>query len=243
MRYLVYSMIFVWLPLTCHVAYGSDDRNEGITATGTCLKKVAQDRASVTLLSTALAPMASDASREATKAHQKLRESVQALKLENMSLETTGYNVSEEREWVNKKTVSKGFRANLSLEVQTSDIARIGDVIAVATKLGIKGVSGLNTFVSNEKYKSEYEGCLESATRNAKDKALKLAKGAGVKLGKVLAINEGGSPVSSRSYVSRAVASGMMALDDAVESAEPAPTIDAKPIDMTVSATVTFDAD
>jgi uncharacterized protein YggE len=240
MRQLIYSLACSSWFLVSGTSFATDESNNGITATGTCIKKVSQDRASVALLSTSLAANATEASREATKAHNKLRDAIQNLKLENMQLDTLGYNVSEEREWLNKKSVSKGYRANIALQVETSDIARIGDVIAVATKQGVKGVDQLNTFVSNEKYKSEYEGCLETAARNAKDKAAKLAKGAGIKLGKVLVINEGRPPSNTISYRRGEVMAQARAFAESDNSAEPAPVTDAKPIDMTVSATVTF---
>lgn len=216
------------------------DRDRGITATGTCLKKITQDRAMVTFTTNVLAPNASNASKEATKDSQKLRAALQALKLENSSLETTGFNVSEDRQYENKKLVSKGFRARIGLSIETSEIGRVGEAISAAASLGVKEVDSLRTFVSAEKHKAEYEGCLEIATRNARDKAQKLAKGAGIKLGKVLRINEGTvhAPVSSEKSYMRGAPMAMAGAQDA-ES----PTIDARADDMTVSATVTFDAD
>jgi len=214
----------------------------GIMATGTCLKKISQDRAAVTLSVSTLAPNPSLASNETTKLHQKLRDAVQHLKLENLALETTNYSVGEEREWVNKKMVSKGFRSRISLVVETSEISRVGEVIAAATKLGVKDIDGLNTFVSSDKYKAEYEGCLEVATRNARDKALKLAKGAGVKLGKVKSISEGPAP-SSQNYGNRPVMMTRAFSDAAAPELDAGPTIDTKSVDLNVSATVTFDAD
>jgi uncharacterized protein YggE len=174
--------------------------------------------------------------------HQKLRDALQQLKLANMTLETGHYTVGEEREWVNKKSVSKGFRASMSLIVETSEINRIGEVIATATKMGIKDVGGLNTSVSSEKYKSEYEGCLEIASRNARDKAIKLAKGAGVKLGKVKSIDEGVSP-PNHGYGTRSVMMTRAFADGAAPADESGPMIDTKSLDLNVSATVTFDVD
>ena len=215
----------------------------GITATGACLKKITQDRASLILTSSFLSSSASQASNEATKVHQKLREAVQKLKLQNMGLETTNYSVGEEREWVNKKMVSKGFRARISLQVETSDIARMGEVIAAAANIGIKDIDSLSTFVSAEKYKSEYESCLEVASHNAKDKALKLAKGAGVKLGKVKSISEGALATPHSVAVRPMVMAKSMGGAELGSSPDEGPTIDTKSVDLNVSATVTFDAD
>jgi uncharacterized protein YggE len=240
MKELFISTLFVLQAIPAFAAIQSD--SNGITATGNCLKKITQDRASVTLTASSLAPDARQASTESTKLHQKLREALQGLKLQNAVLETSNYSVGEEREWINKKMVSKGFRARISLQFETSEIARIGDVIATATKLGIKDIDGLNTFVSSEKYKAEYESCLEIASRNAKDKAIKLARGAGIKLGIVKSISEGAQS-SAHTFGSKPM---MMTRsfaeadsnDDSVTKG--GPTIDTKSVDLNVSATVTF---
>lgn len=218
------------------------EREFGITATGSCIKKVSQDRAAVTLTASSLKNNASQAVSEATRIHERLRDAAKALNLKSASLDTESVYVYEDREWVDKKMVSRGYRAKIALSIESSDIGRMGEVIALGIKQGIQEVGGLKTFVSKEKFKAEYDDCLETATRNAKDKAQKLAKGAGVRLGKVMNISEGGSESSVVQNFERAALMGMeyknMA-SDAVAS----PTIEAKTLDMTVSATVMFQVD
>jgi uncharacterized protein YggE len=214
----------------------------GITATGTCVRKVSQDRASVSLASSSLQNNAGQAVVEATRIHEKLRSVIKALNLENASFDTESIQVNEEREWVDKKLVSRGFKARIGLSVESSDIPRMGEIITIASKQGVKEIGSLTTFVSSYKYKSEYEDCLELATKNAKDRAQKLAKGAGVKLGKVKIIAEGPNSFNSIPHVGRSSAR-VMALGAAMESSEPAPSIDTKPLEMNVSATVVFQVD
>lgn len=223
---------------------GESHLYEGIKATGLCIKKISQDRGSVVFFSTVIAPNAGESSREANKSHQKLRDAVQALKIDGLQFETSSYSVSEEKEWVNKKFVSKGYRTSIALRVETPEIGKLGDIIAAATKTGIKGAEQLTTFVSPQKYKEEYESCLEVATRNAKDKAAKLARGAGVRLGKVVSISEGAESQTVGGYMSMAQASQPMAkiMSDSV-SDQPPPSIDVSPVDINVSATVTFMAE
>ncbi|MCX6124044.1 MAG: SIMPL domain-containing protein [Proteobacteria bacterium] len=239
-RFLAFAGLTILSTLggTGQIAFSAEiDTVQGITTTGTCLKKVSQDRASVTLTTNILAPSPGTASKEATKEHQKLRDAIIALKLGNTTLETAGYNVFEDKQYESKKLVSKGFRARIGLSVETSEISRIGEAIAVAAKHGVKDVDSLSTFISAEKHKAEYEACLEIAAKNARDKGVKLAKGASVKLGKVLRIEEGARSPSRSNYKS----APMLAMaSDGTSSDAPAPSIDARAEDMTVSATVTF---
>ena len=62
---------------------------QGITAVGTCLKKIAQDRISLTISSEALTPNPSQSSQEATQEYQKIRNEIQKMKLNNQTLETS----------------------------------------------------------------------------------------------------------------------------------------------------------
>jgi uncharacterized protein YggE len=236
--FLVFS--FLTLVLLEPKVNAGDEREAGITATGTCLKKVSQDRASVVLTSNILAANAGTASKEATKENQQIRDAVLKLNLANATLETTGFSVYEDKQYEKNKYVSKGFRAVIGLSVETSEISRIGEVIATASSLGVKQIDRLSTFVSIEKNKLEYESCLEVAAKNAKDKAIKLAKGVGVKLGKVLRIQEGSSQQDRAEFMDYSMDAAPQA-DGAVARA--APVIDARAQDMTVTATLTFSVD
>lgn len=232
--------VLIGFNVTTAYAHEVADR-KGISATGTCLKKVAQDRGAITFTATALASNASESSKAATQEHQKLRAAIASLKLENATFETANFQVSEEREYQNKKWISKGYRTRISLALETSDIARLGDAIAAAAKIGVKEIDQLNTFVSHEKMKAEYESCLETATQNARDKALKLAKGAGVKLGKVQAVMEGSQAGTTRTPMMKSM---MMAPAAAAGyDGEAGPTIESKAEDLQVSATVMFGVD
>jgi uncharacterized protein YggE len=234
---------YCFVAFTCLVStLGSaeSDQNSGITARGKCLKKIAQDRASVTLTSSALAMKSEESTSNATKQSQQLRKALLDLKLEDAQLNTNGYTVHDETEWTNKKSVFKGYRTRITLEIETSNIPRIGEAISAAAKLGIKDIGNLNTFVSAQKYKAEYENCLEEASRNARDKAAKLAKGANVSLGKVISIQEGSLERNSPSIQRTSYAvMGVRGMDDSTASV---PSIDAKPLDLSVDVTITFQA-
>jgi uncharacterized protein YggE len=233
-------IIFIGLSAS---AASADDKVSGISATGTCVRKISVDRASISLANTSLQPSPGRAMQEATREHEKLRAALKNLNLPGAVFETDDVQVREDREWVGKKMVSRGYLARIGISVETSDIAKIGDVIAVAGKHSVKDIGELTTFVSKEKYKAEYEDCLENAARNAKDKAQKLAKGAGVKIGKVIDITEGRSGPSYDTGVRFKGVRALGASFDAAAAAEPSPTIEAKQTEITVSATVLYKVD
>jgi uncharacterized protein YggE len=219
------------------IAFADDASTRGITVTGECLKKIPQDRGAVTVASSFVAPTPRDAAQKAIAAHEKIKSAILSLKLADLQVETANYSVFQECSYSAKsERVCTGYRATLSTRFETSDIPSLGEIISTASSQGAQDVSDLEMFVSSAKLKVEREGCLEIATQNAKDKATRLAAGAGVTLGKILSLQEGLGdsphfPVQGRMF---ATAKGMAASDTS------APSIDAKPVDLTVSVTATY---
>jgi uncharacterized protein len=228
-----------FLLFTSFAALGGEV-SHSITTQGSCLKKISQDRGRVVLVTTAIGPSPQAAATDVNKNSDELRRKIGELKLGNLQLETLSYNVYEDKVYENKKYVSKGYRASLSLSVETSEIPRIGEVIAVANSKGIKQIEGLSTFVSQEKFKLEYEACLETSARNAKEKAQKIAKGLGINLGKVINVSEGNhaSQPVNRGFQQYAMAEMGVAKVGATDAG---PTIDSRPEDLSVTVTVTFE--
>jgi len=210
-----------------------------ISVTGECLARVAQDRGAVTVTSSVVAKTPQEASSKTIAAHEAIKKEVKGLSLRDASTETVVYSVFEECSYDGSRRSCTGFRARLASRFETSEIARIGEVIGVASRLGAEEVSNLQTLVSPELMKREREGCLEQATRNAASKAAKLAAGAGVSLGRVRSIEEGvasgeGWPVA-REFAPRALA--------AVANAAPEASVEAKPVDISVTVSVVYDID
>jgi uncharacterized protein YggE len=239
--YYVRLLTFILALTTASAPLASNaqpSETKGISVTGECLKKIAQDRGGVSLGTTALAEKAGDAAEQTIKAHEKMKAEVVKLGLKDFSSETESYGVSQECSYDEGKRRCSGFRAILLTRFETSDIARLGDIVAVGAKHNSQEVSQLSTFVSPEKMKAERESCLEIATKNAAAKAQKLASGAGVRLGVLLSLSEstdgGGHPPYP---IARTRALSIQA--DA-EVAMTAPTVDAKAQDIQVSVKAVY---
>ena len=208
----------------------------GITVTGECLKKVSQDRGAVTVGTSIVAQKASAAAERAIEAHEHIKVDVAKLKLKDSTQQTANYSVSEECTYNGGKRLCTGYRANISTRFETSDIPRLGDVIAVAAQHGSEDISQLQTFVSREKLKESREACLETATQNAAAKALKLATGAGVKLGKLLSLSENTAPGGAFPIYQRNNNMEMKSMSLAAS----APSIDSQAEDLQVSVSANY---
>lgn len=211
------------------------DEPRQITVQGNCLKSVQPDRGSVDFYSESINMDSQKAVAAATKAYENARDAVKKLNLKNLELSTLENSLNEERPWENNKSVFKGYRSRIGLRVYTSDIARLSEVTGAVAKQGIKNFGSFQTDMSPQKLKEEQESCLEIAIQNAKSKADKMAKAAGAKVGKVLALHEGassGGQPPPRMY--------MMKNEMMGGAADTAATIDTKAESLSMSVTASY---
>jgi len=195
---------------------------------------VTPDRGSVELSMEKTAPSVAAAVAEVTKRIDAARAEVKKLNLANLELQTSQFQVNERRDWENQKHVFKGYSATMGLTVSTSDVPRLGDVLGMASKLGLNGSGGLRTYLSNEKQQSEYLRCLDLATVDARKKAERLVSKLGAKLGALESIIEGPRQDASPPPNARME----MAMSKA--SADSGPTIDVGQQTLSTSIRVTF---
>ena len=215
----------------------SKEFQRAVTVTGSCIKTLTPDRGSVAVTADVLKPDLSSASAEALQIYTKVKSAIQALKLKDAEFTTTESSFQEEKEWRKEKSISKGFRARMSLQVSTTEVSRLGEVLGLAGKQGIRQVSGLNLSVSPERTKIERENCLEEAVKNARAKADSIGRAAGTKIGRVLEVveqQEAGGPV----YPMRNVRTFSAAAD--MNAGASAATVDAGTEKLTVNIAATF---
>jgi uncharacterized protein YggE len=184
------TAVAIFAPLVLFVANVATASEHQVTVSGACTRQVTTDRGSITLTSDVRDDNLKNAIRKASRQYDRAVDSIKKLKLENMDLQTTEYNVGEVREWENNKSVFKGYRARVGLTVSTSDIQRLSEVMEVGAREEIREVGRLTTFLSSDKIRKEQELCLKEAAENARSKADKLAASLGARLGSVIAISE-----------------------------------------------------
>lgn len=182
-------MMLLTLPLLLLVSVPSFARH--VSVSGKCDIKVTPDRGSVQLLTEKTASTVKEAVDVVSKQIDAVKAQVQKLGLKDLELRTTQFQVSPHHNWENNRNVFKGYRASLGLEVETSEIVKLGDVMARAAGQGINNTNNYRTFLSLEKSQREYLKCLDIASEDALKKAKQLAKNMNAKLGEIESITEG----------------------------------------------------
>lgn len=227
------------LPLVGSAAQAVSERRS-ISVSGTCTRQITPDRGSITVTVEIMDMDLQVAAKKATETYDKVKEAVQKLRLENPNLTTSEYSLIEVKEWQKDRNVFKGFRARMGLRVATSSIQRLGEVITIAAKQGVRDVGALNTFLSQEKLLKEQSNCLEEAGANATARATRLASSLDAKLGEVLEITEAsssGQPSPPPIVMNAMMSKRMNMMGGAEDAAAPSVEAGAQTLNVTIYAT------
>ena len=177
---------------------------------------------------------------KATEIFERVRKKILENKISKLDLETSEFSVNEVREWEKDKVVSKGFQSRASLKISSSDFGFSSKVIGIALSEGVKDVSNLHNYVSNEVIDRARFDCLQEAVKNAKAKAEKMAEAAGARVGGVISLSESSGDLSPPSPPHVFMAKAMRGAPQS-EAADNGPTIDAGKITIATDVSVSFE--
>ncbi|MBI4146870.1 SIMPL domain-containing protein [Candidatus Woesearchaeota archaeon] len=107
-------------------------------------------------------------------------------------VETTGYHVEKIQEWDpdTNRMVERGYRASNSFMVSIKDLLSVGKLLDVGVQAGANNVESISFELSDAREKEVKTEALHRAAQNAREKAVALAEGAAVSLGKVRSVQE-----------------------------------------------------
>ena len=159
-----------------------------IVTNGEGLVKRAPDRAWVTIGAESRARTAQEAQRLNTDAMTAVNERIKAAGIPADAIQTTGYNLQPEFDYVNGKQTLRGYVARNQVQVRVDALAKTGDVIAAAVATGATSVSGVR-FDLKGREAVEREA-LRVAVQDARLRATAAATGAGVSIDRVIRVEE-----------------------------------------------------
>ena len=159
-----------------------------IVTTGEGVVKRAPDRAWVTIAAESRARTAQEAQRVNTDAMTAVIERVKAAGIPADAIQTTGYNLQPEFDYVNGKQTLRGYVARNQVQVRVDALAKTGDVITAAVATGATNVSGVR-FDLKDRDTIERDA-LRVAVQDARQRANYAATGAGVSIDRVIRVDE-----------------------------------------------------
>jgi uncharacterized protein len=201
-----------------------------VVTTGEGVVKLAPDRLWVSIAAESRAKSPKEAQRANADAMKAVLDRLKTLRLPDDAIRTSGYDLQPEFDYNNGRQTLRGYVARNSVEVRVDDITRAGDVLDAAVGSGATNVSGVR-FDLKDRSAAEREA-LRNAVADARRRADSAAAGAGLKVERVVRIEEH----RSMSPEPRPM---MMARQSMVADAAGAPPIVPGEIEVRVSVTLT----
>lgn len=159
-----------------------------VVTSGEAEVKRAADRAWVAINAESRARDPKEAQRLNTEAMNAVMQKLKSMGLGDDAIRTTSFELHPEFDYVNGRQTLRGYVARNSIEVRVDEITRVGEVLAAAVSSGATSVGALR-FDLKEREAAEQE-VLRLAVANARGRADAAAAGAGMRVDRVLRIDD-----------------------------------------------------
>lgn len=118
--------------------------------------------------------------------------SMELIEAENLKIQTTGYNLSPLYDYrgEDEPPVIYAYRAITVLEISTTEISRIGEIIAGSVEAGANNISSLRFDLSDNMKKEAKIAALQEAAKDGQEKAYAIAGSLDVQIDKIYHISE-----------------------------------------------------
>lgn len=176
----------------------STQKTSTFNVSGTGTKTVAPDEAIIELGIRKQAKTVKEAQRLGNTALDSLVKELGKLGVNEKDIKTVNYSVNPEYSPENyQKIIGFVVYANVEVTIKEGNFEKLEQVVDLAGTLGLEQLGGLRFKLSDEVEKKAREEARGLAVIEAKEKAVSLAKLAGVRLGKIVNISEStsGGPV------------------------------------------------
>lgn len=209
MEKLLVLIIAVCMLFACAAVVSAAD-SPTIYVTGDSTVSMPADKATISFGVVTQAVTAAEAVAENASKSNAVVDAVFAAGINKKDIKTSRYSIDAVMEYPKDhapKTV--GYKVTNSVTITTKDLKKIGDLIDSAAKAGANDIDNIS--FSTDDPTSARNEALEAAVKQARDKAQIIADALGVKLGKVLSVNESYSgPVQREEPIMYAKAMGAM---------------------------------
>jgi hypothetical protein len=167
---------------------------------------------------------------------EKLKSELIAQGFDEAKIQTQGFSVYPNYDWVGGKQVDNGFIAthSIKLEMNANESEKIGKAIDAGVSAGA-GINSINFELTQEKQNEYKAEAMKLAAQDAKIKAQATASGLDKKIGDLVSVQ-----VSNFGYYPWNVYSGSGRMEDAMYAKAEATSITPSEQEVTASVTATF---
>lgn len=187
---ILYTAFFGAIPFS--VTSTTTTKSNLFQANGTGKATAVPNTALVSLGVTKTANTVLETQNQTNTAVNKLLGDLKNLGVEEKNIKTTNYSVFPVTDFSGGTQRTTGYTVTQNLEVKVKPIELANKVVDIATADGVNIVGGITFVLDDETQKKVEDQARGEAVQKAKDKAQSLANAAGIKLGKIIDVQESG---------------------------------------------------
>jgi uncharacterized protein len=143
-------------------------------------------------------PTTEEAVNENNSIFDKVKRSIEKINAANLKIETTNFDLSPLYDYSvqNKPPKIYAYQVTSTIEVRTTDLNKMGEIIANAIESGATNISSIGFDLTESSKQKAVNDALTAAANDARFKAKTLADSMGLTINKVYSINESGTNFS-----------------------------------------------
>jgi len=217
----------------------TEAKEQSIKVSGECKRKVFPDEEIYQLSFVKSGKENKALQEEVSKKANKLIEELKKELEKKVELSTKGFQSYPEYQWIKGRNVFQGYQARYSLEIKLTDFNYRDKLQKITRSHAADEWFGPTHSLSESLKLKERDICLSEAMKDARNKALIIAKSAGVELLGLISASE---IQAGFNYYSLSKSAGMAAMPGANMNESIAPIIEVKEMDyqMNLEATYSF---
>lgn len=190
---IIFLGIFIYTKLAGPIPFSvisvQTTKSSLFTASGTGKVTAAPNTAQISLGVTETSSAVSDAQAKLNTKSNNVINALKKLGIEEKDIKTTNYSISPNYDFSAGQRIT-GYTASQNLEVKTQKTEVANSVVDTATATGANVVGGV-TFTFDDETRAKLENqARKEAVGKAKEKAKSLADAAGIRLGRIIDVQE-----------------------------------------------------
>ncbi len=164
-----------------------------ISVTGEGNIKVLPDEGFINVAVTVEKLTTQEAVDENSKISLKVTQAIELTGAENLKIQTISYDLAPMYDYSQENQPPKiyAYRTTTVIEARTTDLKKLGEIIAKSTEAGASSISSIGFDLTSETKSLSKNSALAEATKDAAGKAKAIADSMGLTLDRVLYISEG----------------------------------------------------
>ncbi len=187
---LIFTKIFGPIPFSVNSI--TTNKQNLFTVTGTAEVTAIPDTAMVSLGINKSSPTVESAQEQVNQVINKITLDVKNLGVEEKDIKTTNYTVNPDYDYVDGRQTPRGYTVSANISVTLDSIEKANNAIDIATRDGATQVGGVQLVINDDERKELEKKARKEAIAKAKEKANDIARDAGIKLGRIVDVQESG---------------------------------------------------